>query len=63
MQASRDNDGQDDRPPLLAPLGWVGWVGWRELNRGLVGRPSLCGHIRSVVIFDDKAADVTVNLP
>jgi len=53
MQAGRDNDGQDDRPPPLAPLGRVGW---RELNRGLVGRPSLCGHIRSVVIFDDKAA-------
>jgi hypothetical protein len=45
MQAGRDNDGQDDRPPLLAPLGWF------ELDRGLAGRRPLCGHIRSVVIF------------
>jgi hypothetical protein len=49
MQAGRDDDGQDDRPPLLAPLGWFGWFGWfgwREVNRGLAGGPRLCGHIR-----------------
>ena len=43
MQAGRDDDRQDDRPPLLAPLGWRELD--RGLDRGLAGRPC------SVVIF------------